>query len=155
MPNEADFVNENAQSQQELRDLLSSLSEQDLARQVSEEWTVAAMLAHMAFYDFRAAAVADRWQTEGKIDPFHLDVRLNNKVTEPLLLAIPPQSAVQLALQAAVAADNRMAGLPAELVARIEASERSVSLFRSEHRREHIDQIRKALASARRSAPGA
>jgi hypothetical protein len=113
------------------------------------------MLAHMAFYDFRAAAVVERWRKEGDIDPFPLDADLTNTATQQLLLAIPPRSAAQLALQAAVAADGRMAGLPAELVARIEVADRSVSLFRSEHRREHVEQIKQGLASAPRTAPAA
>jgi hypothetical protein len=68
-----------------------------------------------------------------------------------LFLAIPPRSAVQLALQAVEAADGRMAGLTAELAARIEASDRSVSLSRSEHMREHVEQIKKALLTAQYS----
>jgi hypothetical protein len=147
MPNEASFVEENAKSQRELRDLVARLSDSDLARPVSAEWTVAVLLAHLAFYDFRAAAVVDRWLSEGEIDPFPLDAQLTNAVTEPLLQAIPPRSAAQLALRAAEAVDGRMAALAAkaDLVARIEGSERSVSLFRSEHRREHLEQIGAAL----------
>jgi hypothetical protein len=145
MPNEPAFVDENARSQQELRELVSRLSDRDLAQDMGGGWTVAVMLAHMAFYDFRAAAVADRWSRESMIDPFPLDAQLTNNVTLPLLLAIPPRSAAQLALQAAEAADGRMAGLAPQLVARIEVSERSVSLYRSEHRREHVGQIKQVL----------
>ena len=150
-----DFVSENAVSQQELRALLSGLSDSDLMHDPGDGWTVAVMLAHMAFYDFRAAAVVDRWQSESAIDPFPLDARLTNSVTEKLWQAIPPRSAVQLALQAAEAADARMAGLSPELAARIAVSERSVSLFRSEHRREHIEQIKQGLASRPHTAPAA
>ncbi len=152
MPNEPAFVGENARSQQELRELVSHLSDSDLTRDLGKGWTVAAVLAHMAFYDFRAVAVVDRWRNEGEIDPFPIDAQLTNTATEQLLVAIPPRSAVQLALQAAVAADGRMASLPAELVARIEVAERSVSLFRSEHRREHVEQIKRGLTSAARTA---
>ena len=155
MTNQPSFVGENAVSQQELRALVSGLSDSDLAQDMGEGWTVAAMLVHVAFYDFRAAAAVDRWSHEDHIDPFPVDAQMTNIATTPLLLAIPPRSAAQLALQAAEAADGRMAGLSAELAARIEASERSVNLFRSEHRREHIDQIKKALATAQHTAPAA
>ncbi len=146
MPDRPTFVVENAKSQQELRDLISRLSDSDLARDLGDGRTVALVLAHMAFYDFRAAAVADRWRSESAIDPFPLDAELTNTVTDPLFRAISPRAAAQLALEAAVAADERMASLPPDLVARIEPSERSVSLFRSEHRREHLEQIEQALA---------
>jgi hypothetical protein len=155
MPNQSTFVGENVASQQELRALVLNLSDSDLARDLGEGWTVAAMLAHMAFYDFRAAAAVDRWSHEDEVDPFPLDANLTNTTTLQLFLAIPPRSAAQLALQAAEVADGRMASLSAELAARIERAERSVSLFRSEHRREHIDQIKKALASAPHTAPAA
>jgi hypothetical protein len=153
--NQPSFVGENAASQQELRAMVASLSDSDLAQDMGGGWTVAAMLAHMAFYDFRAAAAVDRWSHEDHIDPFPIDAQMTNITTTPLLLAIPPRLAAQLALQAAEMADGRMAGLDGALAERIAVAKRSVSLFRSEHRREHIDQIKKALASGQHSAPAA
>jgi hypothetical protein len=139
------FVAENAASQQELRELLGELSDVDLAHSVGDGWTIATALAHAAFYDFRAAAAANRWRTDAEPIPFPLDAEMENAALEPLLLAIPPRAAARLALQAAEAADSAIASLPAELLARIAVINDSVGMFRSEHRREHMDQIRAAL----------
>jgi len=139
------FVEDNAASQQELRALVSSLSDSDLQRPVSGDWTVAACLAHLAYYDFRAAAAVDRWRSDRELSPFPLDAELDNAAIEKLLLAIPPRTATQLVLAAAEAADSRIAALTDNLLARIAAVNQSVGMYRSEHRREHIEQITSAL----------
>ena len=61
MTNQPNYVGENAVSQQELRALIAGLNDSDLMHDMGDGWTVAVMLAHMAFYDFRAAAAVDRW----------------------------------------------------------------------------------------------
>jgi len=139
------FVDENAASQQELRTLVAGLSDDDLQIEIGAGWTVAAFLAHMAFYDFRAAAAVDRWRSDSEINPFPLDAQLTNAAMEKLLLAIPPRAAARLVLEAAEAADSAVAGLTDELLARIAVSNRSVNMFRSVHRREHLEQIAGAL----------
>src|SRR5690348_3007863 len=95
------FVAANAASQQELRALLGKLTDADLARPVGDGWTIATALAHTAFYDFRAAQAANRWRTDAEPIPFPLDAEMENAALEPLLLAIPPRAASELALQAA------------------------------------------------------
>jgi hypothetical protein len=139
------FVEENAVSQQELRALVACLSDDDLMQDMGQGWTVAAFLAHMAFYDFRAAAAVDRWRSDSQIDPFPLDAQLTNAATAKLLQAIPPRSAARLAIEAAEAADSAITSLTDELLMRIAPINQSVNMFRSEHRREHIDQIASAL----------
>jgi hypothetical protein len=145
MTDPTNFVEENAASQQELRALVSRLSDIDLLHPVGDGWNVATSLAHAAFYDFRAAAVVDRWRSDREIAPFPLDAALENLALEKLLLSIPPRAAVQLVLEAAEAADSAIASLTDELLMRIAPINESVNMFRSEHRREHIDQIAAAL----------
>ena len=125
--------------------LLSRLSEGDLSHNLGGDWTVASSLAHLAYYDFRAAAAVDRWRGEGELAPFPLDAELDNAALEKLLLAIPRKKAVQLALEAAETADSRIASLTDDQLVRIAAVNQSVNMFRSEHRREHIEQITIAL----------
>jgi hypothetical protein len=147
MTDSENIVAENAASQQELRALLARLSDADLTRNVGDGWTVATALAHAAFYDFRAAEAANRWRTAAEPGPFPLDAEMENATLEPLLRAIPPRAAAQLALQAAEAADSAIAKLSSQLLARIAVFNDSVGMFRSQHRREHIDQIKAALKS--------
>lgn len=63
-----------------------------------------------------------------------------------------------LALVAATAADERVAAIDADLLARIDAAGRPITLNRAAHRREHITQIETAIgrpAVARRTGPAA
>jgi hypothetical protein len=139
------FVAENAASQQELRALLGELSDADLAYEMSDGWTVAAFLAHVAFYDFRAAQAVARWRSDSELASFEEDAELTNATVVPLLLALPPSAVRRLSLEAAQAADAAVGSVEPELLARIAPVNRSVGFFRSAHRREHIDQIKAAL----------
>ena len=146
MAAERDFITANADSNAELHALVARLSDADLAREMSEGWTVASMLAHLAFYDFRAAALIDRWQSSGMVVASPLDADLINAASEHLLRAISPRRAATLALEAADAADQRVAAVDSEFLARIEAAGRPiVTLQRAAHRRDHVAQIEKAL----------
>jgi hypothetical protein len=147
MTNEPDFVAANAASNAEFSALVGRLTDADLARDLGEGWTVAAMLAHLAIFDFRAAALLDRWQRTGQVVASPLDADLINAATAPLFQAIPPRRAVELALAAAAAADQRIAAIDAGFLARIDAAGRPILLNRSGHRREHIAQIEAALNS--------
>jgi hypothetical protein len=145
MSAEHDYVASNAQSNAELRALVARLTDTDLARNLGEGWTVAAMLAHLAFFDFRASALLDRWRQTGVIAGSPIDADLINAASEHLLLAIPPRRTADLVLEAAEAADQRVAAIGNDFLARIEAAGRPITLNRAEHRRDHIVQIEKAL----------
>ena len=68
-----------------------------------------------------------------------------NEAVRVLSAAIPLRAAAELARTAAEAIDRKIDGISAELAAAIEAAGRPRILRRSEHRREHLDQIEKAL----------
>ncbi len=158
MSAEPDFLAGNSESNAELRALVGRLTDADLGRDLGEGWTTAAMLAHLALYDFRAAALLDRWRQTGLVTPSPLDADLINAATAHLFLAIPPRRAAELALVAATAADERVAAIDADLLARIDAAGRPITLSRAAHRREHITQIETAIgrpAVAPRTGPAA
>jgi hypothetical protein len=107
------------------------------------------MLAHLAFYDFRAAALLDRWQQTGVVVASPIDFDLVNAASEHLLLSIPPRRAAELCLTAANAIDQRVAAVDGDFLARIEAAGNPYnSLFRAPHRRGHIAQIQEALSKS-------
>ena len=55
------YVTENAAELRRLRALVDRLSDADLARPTPGGWTVAASLAHVAFWDQRVLFWLDRW----------------------------------------------------------------------------------------------
>jgi hypothetical protein len=139
------FIKENSQQRERLRMLLSRLSDRDLARAVYADWTVAGILGHLAFWDYRALILLKRWKEADVKEPSAIDVHAVNDAMRPLLLAIPPRQAAAMALEAAAAIDREIEGLSPDLVARIEALGSGFRLNRSAHRLEHIDQIESAL----------
>ena len=55
-----------------------------------------------------------------------------------------------MAVEAAVAADQRVAGLTEAQLATNEAAGGPISVRRAEHRREHLDEIERALATTKK-----
>ena len=146
MPTEPAYLAGNAKSLDNFRSLLSRLSDADLQRDLGEGWTVTAMLGHLAFYDFRIAALAAHWRQAGAVTPSPLDADILNVALLPVWLAVPPRRAVELALQAAEAANAVVAGLDAATLSQLNAIGNPLKLDRAEHRQEHIEQIERAIA---------
>jgi len=72
-----------------------------------------------------------------------------NDAGKPLCLALPPRVAARMAIDAAVAADQRVAGLSEWQLDANQAARGPISVRRAEHRREHLDEIERALAVPR------
>lgn len=143
------YVAENNAERARLRALVSRLSDADLAREMPGGWTVATVLAHVAFWDQRIAALIDRWQMSGATPrPFDGDAHVDwiNDAAKPMFLALDPRRAAELAVQIAEAVDRELEGLPDELVTKNAAAGSPINLRRAEHRREHLDEIERALA---------
>jgi hypothetical protein len=140
------FVAENAEERTRLRVLVGRLNDHDFAVHVGGGWTIAATLAHLAFWDQLALGSTRRWK-EGGVFSSSLDLDLINDALLPLFLAIPPRSAAQLAIAAAEAIDRELQQLSQEMVADIQVSGGRFRLFRSEHRKKHLDQMEAALKS--------
>jgi len=141
---EESYVAHNKAARARLRALAARLNDNDLIRPLGDEWTVAAVLAHIAFYDLRALALVQNWERgEGKPSP--LDPDAINAAMQPLCLAIPPRKAAQMAIAAADAVDQKVETLPPEAISAIRAAGNPVNLNRAEHRGEHLEQIERAL----------
>jgi hypothetical protein len=140
------FIEENAQQRERLRIFLTRLSDPDLARPLYGDWTVGGVLAHMAFWDLRALVLMRRWKQTGVKEPSAVDVDAINDAMRPLLLAIPPRQAAQMALDAATAIDREIEGLSPDFTAEIESQALPFRLDRAKHRLEHLDQIEAALS---------
>ena len=141
----------NAAERKRLLSLVARLSDEELSRPVSAGWTVAGALAHLAFWDQRIVVLLERWRREGTAAvPAPLDetnVDWINDAAKPMLLALPPRRAAELAVVIAEAVDRMVATLPDDLLARNATAGTPVNLLRAQHRREHLDEIERALAS--------
>jgi len=138
------YLSENAAELERLRSLVKRLSDKELAQPLEADWTVSAVLAHLAFWDQRALVLLDKWGREG-IGPSPIDTDVVNEVTRPLCLAIPPRTAAELAVACAQQIDAAIERLSPELAADVENIGKTVRLNRANHRRDHLSQIEKAL----------
>lgn len=141
------YIEANAKGRERLRDLVNRLSDEELALQAGDGWTVAAILAHLAFWDYRVLVLITRWKNAG-VGPSPIDVDGVNDAAKPLCLAIPGCKAASLAVDAAEAVDAELVNLPEDLRSEIDVlvQEGKFRLNRSIHRDEHLDQIERILA---------
>ena len=141
------YIQENAKESKRLRDLALRVSNTQLALLLPNGWSVAATFAHLAFWDLRQMAVLKKWIKDGvddvKIIPQAVDSI--NEAVHTLAEAIPPQSAVALAVYAAGLIDQLLEDITPELATQIEKSGNERLLRRSLHRKTHLDKIEKAL----------
>lgn len=156
MPETPDYVEQNTRQRERLRSLVERLTDEELRAPVNESWTVAGVLGHIAFWDGRALFLANKLVRGEPFTPSDNepeDVDWINDANRPLIHAIPPREAADLALRLADETDARVASLPPELVAKAwpEDSESPLNVIRAHHRGEHLDEVEAALARASRS----
>jgi DinB family protein len=146
MPDDRSYVAQNTAQRQRLRALADRLSEDELRRPLPAGWTIAAVLAHLAFWDQRILVLLERW--ERGADPRRLDaadVDWINDSAKALCLALPPRAAARLAVSVAEAVDRTLESLPGERLAANTAAGSPINLLRAQHRQEHLDEIERSL----------
>ena len=143
------YVADNDAQRARLRALIGRLTDKDLARPMDAGWTVAGVLAHVAFWDQRIVALLDAWERKGPswTPPMEdeRDVDWVNDAGKALCLALPVRVAADLALSVAETVDRRVAAVSDAI---IEANARAgapINWRRAQHRREHLDEIERAL----------
>lgn len=145
------YVAPNRVERQRLQALAARLGDEQLSRPLAAGWTIASVLGHLAYWDQRILVLIERWQQQGAAalpKPLdHSDVDWINDAAKPMLLALPPRRAAELAVTIAEAVDRTVEALPDELVVRNAAAGSPVNLLRAEHRREHLDEIERALGA--------
>jgi hypothetical protein len=145
-----DAIRANATTRDRLRAVVGRMNDADLAREMGDGWTVATLLAHLAFYDLRAVALLDQWQRAGVVTESPLDAETLNRAALPLFRIIPLRAAAELALSAAEAADSRVAELELDpgLLEKIESVQPSINLNRGEHRQHHLRALEQVTVTA-------
>jgi hypothetical protein len=151
MATDRSYVAENQTQLARLEALVGKLNDRELSRPLEAGWTVAGVLAHLAFWDYRIVTLLDAWGADGRgtPPPAYDEAAVNwiNDAGKPLCLGLPPRVAARLAVDAAIAADERVAGLSEAQLDANAAAGRPISVLRAEHRREHLDEIERALAT--------
>jgi uncharacterized damage-inducible protein DinB len=140
------YIQENDRERERLREFINSADDDALAAPANEYWTVAAVLGHMAYWDIRVLVLAEKidrgepW-VAGDAEP---EGDWLNDSTRPLIHAIAPRAAAELALRIAEETDARVAELPLDRMYPLDP-ESPISAARSEHRGEHLDELEQAL----------
>ena len=147
MSGDRSYIEENAQQLQRLRTLVEGLDDDDLRNSVNEHWTIAGVLGHIAFWDARVLALADKLERGVPFTPSDNepeDVDWINDATRPLIHAIAPGEVAALALRLAEEADRRVASLPLDRIWP-NNSDSPLNPLRASHRGEHLDEIEAVL----------
>jgi hypothetical protein len=134
----------NSTSCEELRHFVSSLNDQQLNTSMPAGWTVAGVLCHLVYWDFRAITLLKKWQQEG-ITSTPSDFDLVNEAMRPLLLAIEPKKAVEMVVDYAHQIDTLIESLPEDFLNAVQETGKTVVLNRGIHRHTHMNEITAVL----------
>jgi DinB family protein len=147
MPEDRSHDVETDAERERLRALITRLSDRDLSRAMPAGWTVAAVLAHVGFWDARAIYWLDKWAGGAAPTPYEPEnTEAVNESAKPLCLALPPRDAANLALRLAEEADGKVKALSDAMLRTIRATGGPpFNLSRAIHRKEHLDEIDGAL----------
>ncbi|MEX0625541.1 MAG: DinB family protein [Chloroflexota bacterium] len=146
MADDRSYIDANTRERERLRALVEGLDDEALTAPVNEYWTIAGVLGHIAYWDIRVLVLAEKIErgepwAPGDAEP---DGDWLNDSTRPLIHAIPPREAAQLAVRIAEQCDALVAELPLD---RILPRDPDSPIWpgRSDHRGEHLDEIEAAL----------
>ena len=148
MADDRPYIAANTRQRERLRALVADLDDDALQAPVNEYWTVAGVLGHMAYWDIRVLVLAEKidrgeaW-VAGDAEP---EGDWLNDTTRPLIHAIAPREAAQLAVRIAEETDALVARLPLDRMWPGDPDS-PINAARSEHRGEHLDEIEAALRS--------
>src|SRR5205809_2034210 len=96
------YVEQNTRERNRLGTLVAALSDDELRSHVNEHWTVAGVLGHIAFWDARVLALADKLEGGQPFSPSDTepeDVDWINDATRPLIHAIAPREMAEIAVR--------------------------------------------------------
>ena len=149
MSEDRSYVEENTRERERLRALIERLDEDALRAPVNEYWTVAGVFGHIAFWDARVLALADKLERGVPFSPDDNepeDVDWINDASRPLIHAVPPTELARLALEIAEKTDAKVATLPLD---RLWPNDPESPLYavRASHRGEHLDDVEAALGA--------
>ena len=141
------FVAENTKERERLSALVGRLTDEELSLPLEDDWTIAVALAHLSFWDQRSLILVRKWKKIGIVEPSPIDIDITNDSLLSIWLAIPPRAAANLAVSSAEEIDRELEEASSDLITKIESLGEKFRLYRSIHRKLHVDQIVKLLNS--------
>ena len=144
---ERSYVQANRTQRERLKALVARLSDDDLQREVGAGWTVAATLAHIAFWDQGVLKLLHRFARQGVgPSPHPADVDAINDAAKALCLALPPRMAAHLAVSTAEELDRELENLSDDLLDELVKAGQPIKLLRAEHRQYHLAEIEQLIS---------
>jgi hypothetical protein len=141
------FVAENTKERERLSSLVERLTDEELRLPLGDDWTIAVALAHLSFWDQRSLVLVRKWKKSGVVEPSPIDIDVTNDSLLSTWLAIPLRAAANLAVSTAEEIDRELEEASPDLITKIESLGEKFRLYRSIHRKLHVDQIVKLLNS--------
>jgi len=140
-----DHNKRNRASRDRLAAVIAQLADRSIA--LSGGWTAAALLAHLAFWDGFGAARLEKYLRDRAPMELGSDTLTEfiNAAGLAQWTATPMRAAAALATDAAAKIDRVIEGLPKDAFDGIRAMNLPRLLDRSLHRKEHLDEIERAL----------
>jgi hypothetical protein len=143
------YIERNRRGRERLRDLVEGLDERSLTAPVNEYWSVAGVLAHMAWWDAYVVTFAEKidrgepWVPSDE-EPEGDWLNDTTRLVIEGLAPHAPRAAAELAMQMAERADARVAELPLDRMAPLDPAS-PINPVRADHRNEHLDEVAAAL----------
>ena len=141
------YVAENTKERDRLKSLVERLSDEELNLPMGEDWTISVALAHLSFWDQRALVLVRKWEKTGTIEPSPIDIDVTNDSLLSTWRALTPRVAANLAISSAEEIDRELEEASSDLITAIEDLGEKFRLYRSIHRKMHLDEIEKTLSS--------
>lgn len=144
MPLTPALAESNRAQTRRLRALVERLTPAQYGVRLSNGWTVAGILGHIAMWDRQRMCMLQRIAAGL---PCHgaYDGEVFNAATQPILELIPGERVAAAAVRAAEEIDALLLELPDEVIARALAIPNPPNLDRGGHRADHLDQIERAI----------
>jgi hypothetical protein len=135
----------NRAARERLEAVIARVGNRDVT--LKDGWTAAGLLAHLAFWDRLATARLEKHLREGQPPIFATDdvTELTNAAGMRQWKDTPAGLAGEQARAAAAEIDQLIETLPADKLDGLKALGRSFLIDRSNHRKEHLDQIERGL----------
>src|SRR5829696_3478947 len=146
MTDDRPYIRVNDRERECLRAFVERLDDDALSAPANEHWTVAGVLGHLAYWDIRVLVLAEKIDRGEPWVPADAepDGDWLNDSTRPLIHAIAPRAAAELALRIAEETDARVALLPLDRMFPRDPDS-PINPVRGEHRGEHLDELERVI----------
>ena len=141
------FVAQNEKERKRLCSLVARLTDEELSLPLGSNWTIAVALAHLAFWDQRSLLLMRKWKQNG-VEESPIDIDVTNDSLLSLWRALSPRAAANLAVSSAEEIDLELEEGSSDLIVKIEGLGEKFRLYRSIHRKLHIDEIEALLSKS-------